>query len=288
MKPVNDISGEEGVLAAIRRALEEDIGSGDATTLALVPADTIVEAVILARREYVIAGGGVASRVFAEVSPACAVEHVVPDAECAGCGATVMRVRGPAQAILTAERTALNFMQRLTGIASLTAAFVGKVRPWQTAILDTRKTTPGLRALEKYAVRCGGGQNHRFGLFDRVLIKDNHRRFWAGPEAESRLDLAVEAARGRYPGLEIEVEVENDDELLSALKGRPQWILLDNMAPADMARCVRICAGRAKTEASGGITLDNVAEVARTGVDAISLGCLTHSAPAADLSLEIV
>jgi nicotinate-nucleotide pyrophosphorylase (carboxylating) len=197
-----------------------------------------------------------------------------------------MTVEGPVRGILTAERTALNFLQRMSGIATLTRRFVERAGP-SVAILDTRKTTPTLRVLEKYAVLCGGGQNHRFGLYDRCLIKDNHRRLWRKGGA-ARLDQAVREARRRFPDREVEVEVENEAELRSALKAGPEWVLLDNMTPAQMKRCVRICDGRVLIEASGGITLKNVAQVAATGVDAISLGCLTHSAPAADLSLEIV
>jgi nicotinate-nucleotide pyrophosphorylase (carboxylating) len=178
-------------------------------------------------------------------------------------------------------------MQRMTGIATLTRAFVDAVAPHNTVILDTRKTTPALRDFEKYAVLCGGGVNHRVGLYDKILIKDNHRRLWRKGDA-SRLDLAVAAAREAYPELEVEVEVETMEELASALDGAPEWILLDNMLPEQLAECVRRCAGRAKLEASGGIVLENAAAVAASGVDAISLGCLTHSAPSADLSLEIL
>jgi nicotinate-nucleotide pyrophosphorylase (carboxylating) len=188
--------------------------------------------------------------------------------------------------VLAGERTALNFLQRLSGIATLTRRFVDAVREQGTTILDTRKTTPGYRWLEKYAVRCGGGSNHRAGLYDRVLIKDNHRRFWNEHEA-GRLDLAVRAARRRFPDVPVEIEVESPEELACALRGEPDWVLLDNMSPELLGECVRVCAGRARLEASGGITLANVRDVARTGVDAVSLGCLTHSAPAADLSLEV-
>ena len=197
-----------------------------------------------------------------------------------------MTIRGSARSILTAERTALNFLQRMSGIATLTSVFVDKARRHGVMILDTRKTTPTLRILEKYAVLCGGGRNHRFGLFDRFLIKDNHRRLWGHGQA-ARLGDAVHQARKRFPGLPVEVEVESEAELRSALDGKPEWILLDNMAPARLRCCVKICAGRSRLEASGGINLRNISRVAATGVDAVSLGCLTHSAPAADLSLEI-
>jgi len=223
--------------------------------------------------------------VFELVDPELKVEIVVPD----GCdvvkGGTVLTVRGRAASILVAERTALNFMQRMCGIASLTARFVEAVREYGTMILDTRKTTPNLRVFEKYAVLCGGGTNHRFGLYDRILMKDNHRRLWKGGDPD-RLDLAVEAARKAYPDLEIEIEVESVEECKSALRARPEWIMLDNMDCETMRTCVALCKGIALTEASGGITLDRAREVAATGVDAISLGCLTHSAGSVDLSLE--
>ncbi len=173
----------------------------------------------------------------------------------------------------------------MCGIATLTSRFVAAVAGYGTLILDTRKTTPGLRPFEKYSVLCGGGHNHRFGLYDRILMKDNHRRLWAGGDPE-RLDLAVLAARQRFPKLEIEIEVESVAELESALRGAPEWVLLDNMDCATMAECVRLARGISRTEASGGITLERAAEVAATGVDAISLGCLTHSATAIDLALE--
>jgi len=179
----------------------------------------------------------------------------------------------------------LNFMQRLCGIATLTRKFVDAAAGTNAVILDTRKTTPNFRMFEKYSVLCGGGVNHRYGLFDRVLMKDNHRRLWREGDA-SRLDLAVAAARKKYPNLMIEIEVESFEELHSALAGKPEWIMLDNMTTAMMRECVAITAGRAKLEASGGITLERAREVAATGVDAISLGCLTHSARAVDLSLE--
>jgi len=232
-----------------------------------------------------VAGGAVAAAVLRAVDPEAACATVVADGRDAAPGQTLLTFSGRAAAILTAERTALNFMQRMCGIATLTRRFVEAVQPWGTMILDTRKTTPGFRLFEKHSVLCGGGANHRFGLYDRVLMKDNHRRLWMGGDPD-RLDLAVAAARRCFPNLAVEVEVESVAELLSALRGRPEWVLLDNMDCAGMRECVRIAAGRAKLEASGGITLERAAEVAATGVDALSLGCLTHSAPAADLSLE--
>lgn len=282
-----DIAKAAVVRDLIRRALDEDVGQGDVTTLALVPSGAKVRAVILARHRCVVSGTTVAQAVFRAVDRRLQCRIQVPDGKVVRKGQAVMTVAGQARSILTAERTALNFMQRMAGVASLTAEFVSRVKPHRVMILDTRKTTPTLRVLEKYAVRCGGGTNHRFGLFDRFLIKDNHRRLWRKGGA-ARLDEAIVRARKRFPGIAVEVEVESEAELKSALKARPEWILLDNMTPARLRKCVTLCGGRSRTEASGGIQLRNVATVAATGVDAISLGCLTHSAPAADLSLEIL
>ena len=269
----------------VRNALAEDLGSGDATTLALVDPTVLAHGAILAREACRVAGGVVAAAVLREIDPAIHCTVVVPDGAEVGAGGEILRLHGPAAGILTAERTALNFMQRMCGIATRTAQFVAAVQEFHTLILDTRKTTPGLRLFEKYSVLCGGGVNHRFGLYDRVLIKDNHRRLWHDGDP-ARLDLAVAAARQRFPALQVEVEVESLAELQSALKGRPEWILLDNMTCELMVTCVVLARGISKTEASGGITLKRAREVAATGVDAISVGGLTHSAPAVDLSLE--
>lgn len=272
-------------VAAVKAALAEDVGSGDATTLALVDPTAQATGEILAREACRVAGGTVAQSVLQCVDPDLQVEVVAPD----GCdvekGGTILTICGRAASILVAERTALNFMQRMCGIATLTRRFVEAVEGFDTLILDTRKTTPNLRLFEKYAVVCGGGTNHRFGLYDRVLVKDNHRRLWQGGDPD-RLDLAVAAARKAYPDLAVEIEVESVAECRSALRGKPEWIMLDNMACDMMRECVALCKGISKTEASGGITLNRAREVAATGVDAISLGCLTHSAPSVDLSLE--
>lgn len=271
--------------AMISLALAEDVGVGDATTLALVDPTIMATGEILAREACRVAGACVAKRVLTCVDPTIEVVIQVPDGRDVVAGETILTIRGLASSILTAERTALNFMQRLSGIATLTRRFVEVVNPYGTQILDTRKTTPGLRLFEKYAVRCGGGVNHRFGLFDRVLIKDNHRKLWQGGDPD-RLDLAVQASRARFPNLVVEVEVESVAECQSALRAKPEWIMLDNMTCEMMCECVARCQGISRTEASGGITLERAREVAATGVDAISLGCLTHSAPSVDLSLE--
>lgn len=270
----------------IRRALVEDIGQGDVTTQSVVPETSRGKAVILSRSNYVVSGGTVARAVFTAVDPALHCTCVVEDGISAKPDQVLMTIEGSLRGILTGERTALNFMQRMTGIASRTREFVEKVKPFGTRILDTRKTTPTLRLLEKYAVTCGGGSNHRMGLFDMVLIKDNHRRLWQ-EAGISNLQGAVEAARTTFPGVPVEVEVESEEELLDALRARPEWIMLDNLPPERMKRCVEICARRCKLEASGGVSLATVAAIAATGVDAISIGGLTHSAPAADLSLEL-
>ena len=287
MTPRIPVTSLPGVRQLIANALREDIGSGDATTIALVPEGAWVSASILARQVCVVSGTDVARAVFRKVDRRLKCITRIPDGGIAKANDAVMTIAGPARGILTAERTALNFIQRMSGIATLTRSFVEKVGKTRLRILDTRKTTPCLRVLEKYAVRCGGGENHRMGLYDRILIKDNHRRFWTGASDAATLDAAVREARRQFPSLDVEVEVESESELRSVLKESPEWVLLDNMSPVQLRRCVRICAGRAKLEASGGITAATIADVAASGVDAVSLGCLTHSAPAVDLSLEI-
>jgi len=285
MTTVCDVMDDLRAMAAVKAALAEDVGEGDATTLALVDPAARATGEILAREACRVAGVTVARAVLTCVDPALRVAVIVPDGETVEPGDTILTIEGKATSILTAERTALNFMQRMCGIATLTARFVKAVEAYGTMILDTRKTTPNLRLFEKYAVTCGGGTNHRFGLYDRVLVKDNHRRLWQGGDPD-RLDLAVAAAREAFPSLEVEIEVESVAECQSALRGRPEWIMLDNMSCEMMRTCVALCRGVSKTEASGGITLARAQEVAATGVDAISLGCLTHSAPSIDLALE--
>jgi nicotinate-nucleotide pyrophosphorylase (carboxylating) len=282
---IRDVMLDPRAVTAVAAALAEDVGPGDATTLALVDPAACATGEILAREACRVAGATVGKQVLEAVDPSLQVEVVVPDGQDVAKGGAILSIRGKAASILVAERTALNFMQRMCGIATLTSRFVEAVKEYGTLILDTRKTTPGLRLFEKYAVRCGGGTNHRFGLYDRVLIKDNHRRLWQGGDPD-RLDLAVLAARKAFPKLAVEVEVESLAECVSALRAQPEWIMLDNMTCELMRDCVALCKGISKTEASGGITLDRAREVAATGVDAISLGCLTHSARSVDLSLE--
>lgn len=276
---------QEDVRELIGRELREDIGPGDATTLALVDAEAMAAARIVARHELVVAGVAMAGEVFRMADPALQVEFLAADGEAVGEGTAILRVHGPARALLAAERTALNLLQRMTGIATATECLVRIVLDYGTLILDTRKTVPGLRRLDKYAVQCGGGVNHRAGLHDAILIKDNHLAFWRRKNKGS-LAEAVAAARAAYPGLKIEIEVDTLEQLREALPGRPDWVLLDNMTPETVAEAVRLCEGMCKTEASGGITKENIREYARAGVTAISVGALTHSSQAADLSLE--
>ena len=281
--------------AAVRLALDEDLASVDrivggpwcdATSLALVPGDVVATGEIYAKGSgCVVSGATVAKAVMKMVDPKIKVTILKPDGAIVKAREPILEFRGKARSILAAERTALNFMQRMCATATLTRKFVEAVKRYRTLILDTRKTTPGLRAFEKYAVLCGGGTNHRMGMYDRVLMKDNHRRLWKGGDPDE-LDQAVVAARKAFPKLAVEVEVESVRECESALKARPEWIMLDNMGIADMKKCVKLCRGVSLTEASGGITLDRAREVAATGVTAISLGCLTHSAGSIDLSLE--
>ncbi|MDA3798518.1 MAG: carboxylating nicotinate-nucleotide diphosphorylase [Kiritimatiellae bacterium] len=282
-----NITDDKVVKNIITLALEEDLGTvGDTTTLSLVPENATASAVIIAKESCVVSGVDVAKEVFEAVNPDINIEVVLPDGSEAEVGNIIMKICGSARTILTGERTALNFMQRMSGIASMAREFKKTIKNDKVMILDTRKTTPALRVFEKYAVLCGGGTNHRMGLYDRIMIKDNHRKLW-NEEYADQLDLAVLEARKKFPGIAIEVEVETFEELKSALKAKPQWILLDNMSPEMMVECVAINNGVSLLEASGGITLKNVYEVAQSGVDAISLGCLTHSAPSVDLSLEI-
>lgn len=276
---------EPEVRELIARALAEDVGPGDATTLALVDANASAAARIVARHPVVVSGMGVAAEVFRSADPALKVEILVPDGAEAAAGTALLRVQGPARALLTAERTALNLAQRMTGIATATECLVRIVADYGTLILDTRKTVPGLRRLDKYAVKCGGGTNHRIGLHDAILIKDNHLAFWRQKHKGTLVD-AVRAARQAYPGLKIEIEVDTLEQLREALPGQPDWVLLDNMSPVQVAEAVAICGGACKTEASGGITKENVREYARAGVTAISIGALTHSPKAADLGLD--
>ncbi|MFO1478457.1 MAG: carboxylating nicotinate-nucleotide diphosphorylase [Verrucomicrobiota bacterium] len=277
----------EEIRTAVQTALAEDVGSGDATTLATVPEGAQLCAVMRAREALVPAGLGLAEAAFRELSGAVKIEMCTRDGGLAQAGQVLLRVSGPARPILTAERVALNFVQRLSGVATLTRRFVEAVAGTRARILDTRKTTPGWRKLEKYAVACGGGQNHRFGLFDMVLIKDNHLAALRG-ELPNPVAAAVTRARRQYPSLKVEVEADTLDQVRQALEAGADLVLLDNMTLDQLREAVRLCAGRAQTEASGGVNLSTVRGIAETGVDFISVGALTHSAPAVDIGLDFV
>lgn len=267
----------------IRLALEEDLFGGDATTDAVIDPDQRGEAPLIAREELVLAGMSVFERVFLILDPSITLEASYRDGDLIAAGTRIGLLRGRLAPILRGERTALNFLQRMSGIATLTRRYVERVKPYPVRILDTRKTAPGLRWFDKYAVRVGGGFNHRFGLSDGILIKDNHIA------AAGSIPRAVELARKNAPHtLRIEVEVEDTAGAVLACEAGADVILLDNMSPAQLAEAVKLVKGRALLEASGGITLETVADVARTGVDMISVGALTHSPKAADLSLEVM
>jgi len=264
-------------------ALEEDIGPGDVTTQALVPPELQGEAHIRAKATLVVAGLPVAARVFHKLDAEILFETEVDDGQEVAKGTVLARLTGPVASILTGERVALNFLQRLSGIATFTRAMVAQVAGSTAALVDTRKTTPGWRVLEKYAVRLGGGRNHRLGLYDGVLIKNNHLT------AVGSIDAAVRQAKARaHPLLKIEVEVTDLQGLEEALNAGADRILLDNMDDATLRRAVEINRGRARLEASGSMTRERLPQVAATGVNFISMGALTHSAPAVDIHLRLV
>ena len=270
---------------AVKLALAEDIGSGDATTLATVPENAMATALLRAREPLVMAGLAFAEAAFAELSTTVKIERRVEDGQRAGENETLLRMYGPARALLSAERVALNFVQRLSGIATLTAQFVEAVKGTHAQILDTRKTTPGWRRFEKYAVVCGGGHNHRLGLDDMVLIKDNHLAALRGAKPNA-IAAAVARAREKFPKLKIEVEADTLEQVEQAADAWADIILLDNMNPVQLRLAVQKVKGRMKTEASGGVNLANVQALAKTGVDFISVGALTHSARAVDMGLD--
>lgn len=268
------------ILDAIRRALAEDVGPGDVTTNSIVPPDALMRGRIIAKQDGVVAGLDVAQTVYRMVDERITVTALVAEGERVTNRQTLAFVSGPARGLLTAERTALNFLGRMSGIATLTRQFVDAVAGTGATILDTRKTAPGLRVVDKLAVQRGGGRNHRIGLYDMVLIKDNHIDF-AGS-----LRAAVERAREYAPHLEIEVEARTLADVREALDLGVQRIMLDNMTPAMMAEAVRLVAGRARLEASGNVSLDTIRQIAETGVDDISIGALTHSARVFDVSFD--
>ena len=273
----------------IELALNEDLDTvGDVTTNSVIPEDMEGRAVLRCKTDgTVVAGLAVAERVFKLVEPRLEFKTFLDDGELCNAGDEIAAVEGPVRGILTGERTALNFLQRLSGIATTTNRYAKALEGSKTQLLDTRKTTPGYRNLEKYAVAVGGGSNHRMGLFDRVMIKDNHRELAALGGGENAIAWAVAQARAQYPELEIEVEADTVEEAAQAAEAGVEYILLDNMSNEEMAEAVKVIAGRSKTEASGGITIERLPEIGKIGVDFVSSGALTHSVKAADISLDI-
>lgn len=269
---------QELIRETVARALAEDVGPGDLTTEAIVPADTKARALISQKAPGVVFGLEAAEETFRQLDPGVIFERRVEEGRWRE-GGPVLQVEGPARAVLTGERTALNFLQRLSGVATTTARYVRTVEGTGVVILDTRKTTPGLRTLEKAAVAAGGAVNHRAGLYDAVLIKENHAAIAGG------VGEAVRRARERAPGVPLEVECRTPEEIDEALAAGARRILLDNMTPPELREAVERVAGRAELEASGGVTLDALPAIASTGLQFISVGALTHSAPALDLSL---
>jgi len=269
---------------AVKRALDEDLGrAGDVTSSATLPEGISAKARLVARKAGTIAGLPCAARAFRTLAPNIRFDAKARDGDSVMAGTTLAVIEGPAIAILSGERVALNFLGHLSGIATLTAAYAAKIAHTKAKITDTRKTTPGLRALEKYAVRCGGGVNHRFGLDDAVLIKDNHIAVAGG------VGKALDAARAAVGHLvKVEIEVDTLDQLKQVLaNGKADVVLLDNMDTKTLREAVALCKGKIATEASGGVTLESVAAIAETGVDVISSGALTHSAPSLDVALDI-
>ena len=276
---------DDEIQRAVRAALAEDIGPGDVTTLATVPESATLCAVMVVREPLVLAGLSFAAAAFRELDSGLVIARHAADGVHCDAGQILLRVIGSARAILTAERVALNFVQRLSGVATLTAQFTGQVKGTRAKILDTRKTTPGWRRFEKYAVKCGGGQNHRVGLFDMVLIKDNHLAALRDAKPNA-IAAAVQRTRAAHPQLKVEIEADTLEQVRQAVEAHADIILLDNMRLDELRAAVELVGGRAKTEASGGVNLQTVRAIAETGVDFISVGALTHSARAVDIALD--
>ena len=275
----------DAYLPLIDLAIAEDIGDGDVTSLSVIPPSAVWTARMVAREALIVAGLQVIEDVFHRVDPELIVSAHIADGDRADSDACVVSIEGAARSILSGERVALNFAQRLCGVATVTHSYVEAVKGHQCEILDTRKTTPGWRLLEKYAVACGGGRNHRIGLYDMVMIKDNHLAVLASEE--DPIAAAIERARSGYPDIKIEVEADTVEQAVAAAASGADIILLDNMSLHELRQCVDLIGGITKLEASGGITLDSIRSVAKTGVNYISVGALTHSARAVDLALDI-
>lgn len=276
---------ETEIRAAVQAALAEDVGSGDVTSLATLPATATFSVVMRTREPMVLAGLAFAETAFRSLSAKVRIKRLARDGQSLKAGAALLQISGPARAILSAERVALNFVQRLSGVATLTARFVTETKGTKAQILDTRKTTPGWRRFEKYAVKCGGGRNHRLGLYDMVLIKDNHLAALRDAKPNP-VAAAVARARKKFPRLKVEVEADTLAQVKQAVAARADIILLDNMSNAALRAAVKLVAGQAKTEASGGVNLQTVRGIAQTGVDYISVGAITHSVRAVDIGLD--
>jgi len=271
----------KAVTDLIRQALAEDLGAGDITSEATIPAESTSEAVVLAKQHLVLAGIDVAREVFRYLDPGIQFSPFAKDSDVIHAGTEIARLSGNTRALLAGERVALNLLQHMSGIATLTALYVEKIKGLKAQVLDTRKTLPGLRQLEKYAVRMGGGKNHRMGLYDMILIKDNHIK------VAGSITKAMASARKKSGQLKIEVETGNLNEVREALASKADIIMLDNMPLDLMSEAVKIIKGQALVEASGNVTLETIRAIAETGVDYISSGSLTHSAPAVDISMKI-
>ncbi|MCU0369907.1 MAG: carboxylating nicotinate-nucleotide diphosphorylase [Bacteroidales bacterium] len=273
----------------IRKALEEDLGSGDHTSLATIPKDASGKSKLLVKEEGILAGVNIAREVYHQLDPALTFETLIPDGSVIKPGDVAFYISGSSRSILSGERLALNFMQRMSGIATATYRLVKLTEGTGVKILDTRKTTPLLRELEKSAVRLGGGENHRFGLFDMIMIKDNHVDFAGGIREAIRAVEEYQALKLKGTRLKIEIEVRDFKELLEVMEtGGVDRVMLDNFSPGDLARAVKLINGRFETEASGGITISNIRAYAETGVDYISVGALTHHIKSLDMSLKAV
>ena len=275
------------ISAVVRLALAEDAPWGDVTSVAFIPADTTATAALVAREPGVFSGGAVFVAAFVELDPTLVVELAVDDGSVFDAGTTLATVRGSARSILGAERVALNLVQRMSGIATLTSRYVAEVAGTAARVVDTRKTTPGLRALERHAVRSGGGHNHRFSLSDAVLAKDNHLAVLTA-DGRSLTDVLLEVRAGLSHTTHLEVEVDRVDQIEAVLAGGVDTIMLDNFTLDELREGVALIDGRALIEASGNVNLDTIGEIAATGVDVISVGALTHSVRALDLGLDIV
>lgn len=269
----------------VRQALAEDIGTGDVTSMSLIPEDNQASASIVAREPLIVAGLALAKSSFLHIDQNLTVNYEVAEGDALMPASTLMRVEGCTQSILSAERTALNFLQHLSGIATLTSEYVTAINHTNAVLMDTRKSTPGWRRLEKHAVVCGGGTNHRMGLYDMVLIKDNHLA--ALRNFDNPISIAISRARKNNPKLKIEVEADTLQQAVLAAKSGADIVMLDNMKLKELRETVNLIKGQSLLEASGGISLDNIRAVADTGVDLISVGSLTHSARAADIALDL-